>query len=203
MKGFKRVLIFLGILTGLLLLRYMVLRRYINPDSYFLDRVEPIAFNQVYVHEYDGSFTISAEIGGNYRTSSDGTVEYSINDGHTLYDDEYMFQVDDNNAFILGHRTSQKTFLLGKVVEKEYLEYNRTKLYTLIIPEGYKGNFKYSRGVFPYYEPVRLTMMTSGGMKYSSETITSIISPLGDTLTLYTSSGHINSEGKTGIQNRN
>lgn len=193
------MLIVLGICIGLGVLWYLVLKRHINPDNLFIRRFEPISFNRLYVHDYKGSFMVIAEIGGNYRTAIDGKVQYSINDGYTFYDDEYTFKVDNNDNFVLQHTKSQKSFILGNVVAKEHIAYDDTLLYTIKILEGYSANFTHAKGIFPYYEPVRLTMMSSGGIKYSSENCTLVISPNGDRLQLCNGYGHIHSDKKSGI----
>lgn len=199
MLRYKKMLIVLGILLTIGSLWYLVLKRHINPDNLFIRRFEPISFNRLYVHDYKGSFMVIAEIGGNYRTSKDGKGQYSINDGYTLYDDEYTFRVDNDDNFVLEHITSQKAFILGKVEAKEHIEYDGTLLYTIEILEGYTANFTHAEGIFPYYEPVRLTMMSSGGMKYSSENCTLVLAPNGDRLQLCNSYGHIHSDKKSGI----
>ena len=128
-------------------------------------------------------------------------MRYSINNGYALYNDEYSFEVDENNNFRLIQLQNHKSMVLGTVVDKISKEYSHSTLYKIKLSGAYQGFHEYARGIFPYYVPVQFTMMTSGGMKYSTEERTVIISPKGDTLKLYQNYGHMDSGEKTGIYN--
>jgi hypothetical protein len=67
------------------------------------------------------------------------------------------------------------------------------------MPKTYKASYIYKEGIMPFYVPVQFTMMTSGGMKYSSEYVAEIISQKGDTLRMYHNYGHIPESRPTGI----
>ncbi|MBO0340963.1 MAG: hypothetical protein ACTHOM_08285 [Allomuricauda sp.] len=126
-------------------------------------------------------------------------MKYPINREYPLYANEYSFEIDQNNNFRLTQLKDNKSMLLGTIVEKTYLDYPQCHLYKIKLPKAYKASHEYSRGIFPYYVPVGFSIMSSGGLKYSSETRITLISAEGDTLKLYTSSGHIMSNEKTGI----
>ncbi|WP_293295228.1 hypothetical protein [Allomuricauda sp.] len=204
MKRFRRMLVYLGLLfIGVVGLWYMVLTRKINPDAYFLQYIGPIDVTHVYVGHSSGGLRISPELENNFRPTSNRKIQYSINNGYSLYNDEYNFELDSKDTFKLIQLRDGKSLALGTVIEKTFLEYSNSYLYKIRIPDSYTATHEYARGIFPYYVPVQFTMMTSGGMKYSSETITKVLSPLGDSLILYTSSGHITPREKTGIRNSN
>jgi len=180
-------------------LRYLVITRKINPDNYFKHRIGPIAFTHVVVRQSSSGIRISAVLDDEYKTIPSGKMSYSINNGYALYDDEYSYEVDGSDNFILYDQKSQKSFLLGKVVSKTFSEYTQSDHYKIELPKDYKGVHTFARGVFPYYVPIQFTMMSSGGMKYSTEMKTLLISPKGDTLKLYQNTGHIDHGEKTGI----
>ena len=89
--------------------------------------------------------------------------------------------------------------VLGEVVEKKFIEHTNTYLYKIKLPDEYQGIHEYARGMFPYYVPVQFTMMSSGGMRYSHEERSIVISPKGDTLKLYHNYGYMDSGEKSGI----
>lgn len=185
-------LVVLGVLWG------MVLSRKINPDKYFIRKLDPIPFSHIYVNDYVGSLQITPDIGDEYRTTATGN-RYYISNIYSLYDDDYSFLVDKANNFILTQLSNNQSFVLGKVVDKSFQQYNGTDLYSIALPKDYSGVHQYTAGRLPFYEKVNFTMMSSGGIKYSSETLTIVASPKGDTLRLYQNYGYIPKGNPTGI----
>ncbi len=190
--------IFLGILMVLGVSWYLVLSRTINPDAYFIKKIDPIPYTRIYVNDYVGSLQIAPNLGDEYKTMSTGN-RYYISNIYSLYDDDYSFTIDEDNHFVLKQLSNNKIFVLGKILEKTYLEYNGTDLYTIQLPKDYAAFHHYKRGLLPFYEKVNFTMMSSGGIKYSSEVTTIVISSSGDELRLYQNNGYIPKGKPTGI----
>nr|WP_297783860.1 hypothetical protein [uncultured Allomuricauda sp.] len=189
----------LGILFCFAVLWYLVLKRYINPDNYFKNRLESVSFTHLNINCYKGGMRLSAELENNFRSVPSGKIQYSINNGYELYIDEHGFEIDSNNTFRLLQLKDGSSMVLGTVVDKTFLDYSQSYLYKIKLPENYIGSHEYARGMFPYYVPIKFTMMSSGGNKYSHEERTMVISPQGDTLRLYQNYGHMDSGEKTGI----
>ena len=192
--------VFLSIVL-LIGLWYLVVTRKINPDNFFKRRTGPISITHININQYNGGMRITADLDNEYKTIPSGKMRYSINNGYALYNDEYSFEVDENNNFRLIDIKHHKAMALGKIVDKAYQDYSQSYLYKIKLMQGYQGFHVHARGIFPYYVPIQFTMMTSGGMKYSHEELTRVISPKGDTLKLYQNYGHMDSGEKTGIYN--
>ena len=180
---------------------YLVVTRKINPDNYFKSRTGPISITHININQYNGGMRITADLHNDYKIIPSGQMRYSINNGYALYNDEYSFEVDENNYFRLIDLQRHNSMVLGNVVDKTYQDYSQSYLYKIKLMQGYQGFHVHARGIFPYYVPIQFTMMTSGGMKYSHEELTWVISPKGDTLKLYQNYGHMDSGEKTGIYN--
>lgn len=191
--------IVLGIFMGMGVLWYLVVYRKINPDKYFVRKPDAIPFTHIYVNDYAGSLKITPGIGERYYYKSAGKVRISMDFEYSLFDDEYAFKIDGDNNFVLIQLSNKQSFVLGRVVKKSIQEFHSTDYYEIELPNKYEAHYQFTEGIFPFYVPVQFTMMTSGGMKYSSEYLTEIISPKGDTLRLYYNYGHIPEGKPTGI----
>ncbi|MDF0705681.1 hypothetical protein [Flagellimonas okinawensis] len=178
---------------------HLIITRKINPDHIFVKRMDPIAFTHISISNFSGRIRISPKIGDNFRYRASGKISYSINNGYRLPYGEFSFEIDDQENIILNDLVRQQSMLIGKIDEKTYNEHFGTDLYRVRLPEEYKGQHEYTRGLFPYYVPIQFTMMTSGGNKYSHQERTIITSPKGDTLLLYQNYGHMDSGEKSGI----
>lgn len=199
MLRFKKMWITLLIIIVLGILWSMVLSRKINPDTYFVRKLGPISFTHIYVNDYAGSLQITPGIGERYILKNSGKLRTSIGYTYSLYDDEYTFDVDKDGTFVLTQLSNGQSFALGKVVERKIQEYHGTEYYDIQIPKTYKASYNYKEGILPFYVSVQFTMMTSGGMKYSSEYVAEIISQKGDTLRMYHNYGYIPESRPTGI----
>jgi hypothetical protein len=193
---------FLVVILGLVILGYLIIKRHINPDPYFSRQMEPIEFSHIFFRESASGLYVSAELEDDFASRANGKIQYSINNGYALYNDEYRFEIDSNNIFKLFQLKDGSSMVLGTVVDKTFMDYSQSYLYKIKLPEKYLGTHEYARGIFPYYVPVKFSMMSSGGNKYSHEERTLVISPQGDTLRLYQNYGHMNSGEKTGIYKR-
>ncbi|WP_431160155.1 hypothetical protein [Flagellimonas beolgyonensis] len=199
MLRYKKMWIVLGILIGIGVFWYLILYRKINPDNYFVKKLDTIPFTHVYVNDYAGSLKITPGIGERYYYKSAGKVRISMDFEYSLFDDEYAFKIDGDNNFVLIQLSNNQSFVLGRVVKKSIQEFHSTDYYEIELPKKHKAIYQFTEGIFPFYVPVQFTMMTSGGMKYSSEYLTEIISSKGDTLRLYYNYGHIPEGKPTGI----
>ncbi|MCB0371664.1 MAG: hypothetical protein KDD31_01500 [Muricauda sp.] len=199
MFRYRKMWLAVGILLVLGVLWSMVMSRKINPDLYFVRKLEPISFTHIYVNDYAGSLQITPGIGEQYSYRQSGKLRTSIGYTYSLYDDEFIFDVDGDGMFVLTQLSNGQSFALGKVVERKIQEYHGTEYYDIQMPKTYKASYYYKEGILPFYVPVQFTMMTSGGMKYSSEYVAEIISQKGDTLRMYHNYGHIPESRPTGI----
>nr|WP_292962793.1 MULTISPECIES: hypothetical protein [unclassified Allomuricauda] len=178
---------------------YLVITRKINPDNYFKHRADPATFTYLNINPYKGGMRVSANLDNDYHMLPSGKMSYSINNGYRLKEAEYSFEVNENNTFKLIQLQDNTSMVLGEVVEKKFIEHTNTYLYKIKLPDEYQGIHEYARGMFPYYVPVQFTMMSSGGMRYSHEERSIVISPKGDTLKLYHNYGYMDSGEKSGI----
>lgn len=200
--SFRKIMLYIISVVVLLVgLWYLVVTRKINPDNYFKRQMDPVPFTHIHVNVFKGGIRVSANLENDFRSVPSGKTSYGINNGYRLNDHEFSFKVDENNMFKLTQFQGHKSMELGKIVEKKFMEQTQTYLYKIKLRQGYHGIHEYAIGIFPYYMPVQFTMMSSGGMRYSHEERTLVISPKGDTLKLYKNYGYMDSGEKSGIYN--
>ncbi len=199
MMRLKTLVILLALIFGFFILRYLVLRRHINPDAHLIRRMEPIEIAHIFIRESASGLHVSPELKNDFQSRSNGKIQYSINNGYALYHDEYNFEIDSENTFKLLQLKDGSSMVLGTVVDKTFIEYSQSYRYKVKLPDDYFCTHEYARGLVPYYVPIKFTMMSSGGNKYSHEERTLIIAPQGDTLKLYQNYGYMDSGERTGI----
>ncbi|NAY90972.1 hypothetical protein GTQ34_03485 [Muricauda sp. JGD-17] len=178
---------------------YLTLARNINPDRFFVQKLGAIAFTELYVKDFKGGINIIPGVGERYMYASNGKIRYSASNYFPFYDIHYKFDIDENQNFTITKLATKQNFVLGKVIDKRYDDYDGSHLYTIRVPKEYEASFTYTLGRMPYYVNVQMTMMSSGGMKYSSQTKAVIKSQEGKYLMLSHSTGHLPPIEKTGI----
>lgn len=175
---------------GLVILGYLVLKRHINPDRYFVNRMHSNSFSHIQVHDFIGGISLKPIL---------NEAPWEMGNTYDLDDPSFSFEVDPSGHFILTETATGSTFVLGKVEKSIFDENMNAELYTITIPRSYTTKHEYVRGRIPYYETSQLTMMSSGGVKYSWAYTTTLQNPEGETFVLYSGSKYMSDSTTTGI----
>ncbi|MBO6533025.1 MAG: hypothetical protein JJ967_08085 [Muricauda sp.] len=190
MMRFKTLGILLAVVFGLIVLGYLVLKRHINPDRYFVKRTPSLSFDHIEVQNFIGGINLKPIL--EETTFNVGTI-------YDLDDQSFGFEVDSNGYFILTEIPTGATFVLGKVENSIFDDNINAELYTIAIPRSYITKHEGMRGRIPFYESSQFTMMSSGGLKYSWAYKTTIQNPKDESLLLYAASKYMHDGTTTGI----
>jgi hypothetical protein len=190
MMRFKTLGILLAVVFGLVVMGYLVLKRHINPDRYFVKRTPSLSFDHIEVQDFIGGISLKPIL---------EETAFNLGTTYDLDDQSFGFEVDSNRYFILTEIPTGATFILGKVENSIFDDNMNAEVYTITIPRSYITKHECVRGRIPYYETSQPTMMSSGGVKYSWAYTTTLQNPEGETFVLYSGSKYMSDSTTTGI----